>query len=460
MSHWWQRRSLKLRLTLWYAAVTLLVVALFAFVVFEVVEHRLAAEIDRQLRIDFDVIEGQLDADAAGSIRWLVRGAHGDEGFARFSAWFEVWSEDKRLLLRHWPVNDTEIKHPLPAPRESALRFVTVELEPGLHVRTMERPARVRSRGVIIRAFRDESDMRRTLHDIVDVFLLAAPIAAAVAALGGYLLAWRSLRPIGAMAARAQEITSESLGRRLPVANAHDELGQLAAVFNGTLQRLEDSFAELRRFTADASHELRTPLTALRAVGEEALRERDHPAIGSMLEEAQRLEELIESLLTLARLEGGTAEPKREAVNVYTLASEVRETLKVLAAEKQQTVALTGDTSLNLATDRLLLRQALTNVLHNAIRYAPPRSTIRIGIERTNDAAVIFFADEGPGIAPEHQAKIFDRFYRVDKARSRSEGGHGLGLAISKFAVERQGGRITVESTLGKGSVFHLRFPL
>lgn len=456
MNRWWQGRSLKLRLMLWFAAVTLLVVALFAFVVFEAVEHRLASEIDRQLRIDFDVFEAQLDADTAGKVQWLVRGAHGDEGFARLSAWFEVWSEDKQLLLRHWPVRESDIKHPRPAPLESALRFATVELEHGLHVRIMERPARVRTLGVIVRVFREESDMRRTLRDIVEVFLLAAPIAAAVAALGGYVLARRSLNPITAMATRARNITSESLGQRLPVANPHDELGQLAAVFNDTLHRLESSFSELRRFTADASHELRTPLTALRAVGEDALRVHDHPAISSMLEEAQRLEELMESLLTLARMEGGKIQISREPVAVHEFVTEVRDMLRVLAVEKQQVVEIISDRALTVHADRLLLRQALTNVLHNAIRYAPAQSRISIAIEQTSEAVVIVVADEGPGIAPEHLGRIFDRFYRVDEARSRADGGHGLGLAIAKSSVERQGGRLDVESMVGRGSIFRI----
>lgn len=459
MSLWWHRRSLKLRLTLWFAAVTLFVVALFAVVVFEVVEHRLASEIDRQLRIDFDVVEAQLDTDATGNVRWLVRGAHGDEGFARLSAWFEVWSEDKQLLLRHWPVQESDIKNPLPPPLEPALRFATVELERGLHVRIMERPARIRTRGVIVRVLRDESDMRRTLREIIEVFLLAAPIAAAMAALGGYVLARRSLLPLGAMAERAKNITSESLTQRLPVANPHDELGQLAAVFNDTLHRLENSFSELRRFTADASHELRTPLTALRSVGEDALREHDHPAISSMLEEAQRLEELMESLLTLARLEGGKTQITREPIRVHELVSEVREMLKVLATEKQQSVEISGDTIPTAQADRLLLRQAVTNVLHNAIRHAPAGSSIRITIEVDSHEVMIAIADEGPGIAPEHHAKIFDRFYRVDKARARADGGHGLGLAIAKSAVERQSGRIKVDSASGSGSIFRIHLP-
>jgi signal transduction histidine kinase len=259
MKNRWKRGSLKLRLTFWYAVVTGIVLTVFAWVTYEIVEHRLGAELDRQLRIDFDLVEAQLDTDASGEIRWLVQGAHGDEGFARLSAWFEVWSENKQLLLRHWPVREADIKQPLAAPLGYSLRFYTVQLEPDLNVRLMERPARVHERGVVVRLFRDETDMRRTLQQIVEVFVLAMPLAVFLASFGGYFVARRSLAPVAAMAEQARTITSESLGERLPNRNPHDELGQLATVFNETLQRLENSFVELKRFTADASHELRTP---------------------------------------------------------------------------------------------------------------------------------------------------------------------------------------------------------
>ncbi len=450
MKNWWKRSSLKLRLAVWHAAATTVVLAVFAAFVYEVVEHRLAAEIDRQLRIDFDLIEAQLETDAGGGIRWLVQGAHGEEGFARLSAWFEVWSEDKELLLRHWPVRESEIKSPLPAPLGAALRFQTIELEPSLPVRLMERPARVRERGVIVRLFRDESEMRRTLRQIVEVFALGLPLAVFLSSLGGYLI--------------AGQITSESLSERLPNPNPHDELGQLAGVFNQTLQRLEGSFTELKRFTADASHELRTPLTALRAVGEVALRQPGDPAvlretIGSMLEEAQRLNDLIESLLTLARMESGKVRLQPEPIRVPEFLNEVRDSLSVLATEKQQTIELVGDADVVQTADRRLLRQAVLNIVHNAIRYAPSQSRITVRCSRRNGAAVIEVADEGPGIAPEHRQRIFDRFYRIDQARSRAEGGHGLGLAITKWSVEHQGGRIETESELGKGSVFRIVLP-
>jgi len=464
VSSWWKRQTLKLRLTLWYAAATAVVLGVFAWVAYEVVEHRLDAELDRQLRIDFDLVEAQLDVDATGKIRWLVQGAHGDEGFARLSAWFEVWSEDKQLLFRHWPVREADIKNPLPAPLESSLRFQTIELEEALHVRVMERPARLHERGVVVRVLRDESDMRRTLREIVEVFLLAAPLAVLLASLVGYFVARRSLLPVAAMAGQARQITSESLGERLPVRNPHDELGQLATVFNQTLQRLDNSFAELKRFTADASHELRTPLTALRTVGEVALRQGDNPAalretIGSMLEEAQRLNDLIESLLTLARMESGKVSIAPESVRLAELAADVRDSLNVLATEKQQALELAGDDSVTVNADRVLLRQALLNIVHNAVRYSPPQTHITMSTLRRDGLACIEVTDQGPGIASEHLPKIFERFYRVDTARSRDAGGHGLGLAIAKWSVERQGGRIEVESAVGQGSTFRLLLP-
>ena len=459
MNGWWRSRALKLRLTLWYAAASAVVLALFAWIVFEVVEHRLRAEMDRQLRIDFDLVEAQLEGDPSGKIRWLLQGAHGDEGFARLSAWFEVWSEHKDLLLRHWPIREADIKSPLPAPTGSMLRFYSVELEGEVYVRVMERPARVHDRGVVVRMLRDESGMRHTLREIVEVFLLVAPLATLLAAFGGYLIARRSLRPLTAMAEHAKKISSESLNERLPIANPRDELGQLAEVFNDTLQRLDRSFAELKRFTADASHELRTPLTALRAVGEVALREHDHPAISSMLEEAQRLEELIESLLTFARMEAGKVSTQLEKVAIDELLRDVAESVQVLAAEKSQTLDVDGD-PVTVSADRLLLRQALLNIVHNAIRYSPAGTRITLCARQRNGHLAIEVIDQGPGIAPEHQTRIFERFYRVDKARSRTEGGHGLGLAIAKWAVERQRGRIELQSEVGKGSVFRVILPL
>jgi signal transduction histidine kinase len=175
-----------------------------------------------------------------------------------------------------------------------------------------------------------------------------------------------------------------------------------------------------------------------------------------MLEEAQRLQDLIESLLTLARMESGKVGVQLEPLQVGVILREVCDSLHILAAEKHQTIDLVETESPTASGDRLLLRQALLNIVDNAVRYAPPESRITLRAAAQDGAVVIAVTDQGPGIAPEHHAKIFDRFYSVNKARARTEGGNGLGLAIAKWAVERQGGHIQVESSIGNGTTFRI----
>jgi heavy metal sensor kinase len=317
---------------------------------------------------------------------------------------------------------------------------------------------------VILRVFRDESPHRGTLRRILAGLALGMPVAVLLAGLAGYAMAGRTLRPVREMASAARRITSDSLGSRLPNPNPHDELGQLATVFNETLQRIESSFDALKRFTADASHELRTPLTALRSVGEVALRE-DRSAdelretIGSMLEEAQRLNDLADTLLLLARAESGRLPLQRERFALDDLIREACERLEVLAAEKNQRIEIATAPGISIEADRILLRQALTNLLHNAIRHGPADSPIMVRTAASGTGVLIEITDQGPGIPPEHRGKIFERFYRIDKARSRADGGTGLGLAIARLFVEQHGGRIELESPATGGNCFRIVLP-
>ncbi len=459
-----RRQSLTLRLVSWHAATALVIVLVLAMITRHVVAQRLVHELDRQLRIDFDIIEGQVE-ESGDRLAWPLRGSHGEEGYARMAAWFEVWSEEGKLLLRHWPVPETEAHDRLGPPDGQQLHFYSAEVEPGLFARVMERPARIEHRDVILRILRDESGLRRTQHELAEMFLVGLPLAVLLAVAGGWFVACRSLAPVRAMAAQAKEISASSLSQRLPVANPHDELGRLATVFNATLQRLESSFAELRRFAADASHELRTPLTALRAEGEVALNSVREPeqfrqSIGAMLEEAQRLQDLVDSLLTLARAEADQRPLNRVPIELGALTREAVESLRILADEKQQQLAVEANVDLPATGDAALLRHALLNLVHNAIRYTPAGGRILATCSRRGREAVVEVCDNGEGIAPEHQANVFERFYRVDKTRSRSEGGAGLGLAIAKLAVERHGGRIELESAPGKGSTFRVLLSL
>ena len=277
----------------------------------------------------------------------------------------------------------------------------------------------------------------------------------------GYFIAGRLLKPLREMAALIRRLPASPLRQRLPVANPRDELGQLAASCNEILRQLEASFVELDRLTADVSHELRTPLTAMRAVGEVALRDRNpavlHDALGSMLEEISRMNQLIERLLLLTRSEDSEMPLQMEAGLVRQVLAEVSEALSLVAAEKQQQLATECPDHLLAVFDPALLRLALLNLAQNAIRYSPAGKPINLRACAGPDGVVVEVADQGPGIAKEHQQKIFERFYRVDKARSRAEGGVGLGLAIVKWAVERMGGRVELDSEPGRGSVFRIR---
>ena len=284
--------------------------------------------------------------------------------------------------------------------------------------------------------------------------------SAALAA-AGWMIAKRAMAPFREMVEQARRLSVKSLKERFPVANPHDEAGQLAAALNDLLEQIQTAFAELDRLTADVSHELRTPLTAMRAVGEVALRERNpailHDAVGSMVEEIVRMNQLIDRLLLLTRSDQSEMPLQMEAGPVRAVLVGVNDALSLVAEEKQQHLTTECPDHLLAVFDPALLRLALMNLTQNAIRYSPAGKPIKLRAFAQQDDVAIEVADEGPGIAPEHQQKIFERFYRVDKARSRSDGGAGLGLAIVKWSVERMGGAVELESQPGRGSVFRIR---
>jgi len=308
-----------------------------------------------------------------------------------------------------------------------------------------------------------EDRFQQQLREILVVLVLGLPLIVVLAGLGGYVLARRALSPIDHLAGEARRITAERLHQRLSVPNEHDEIGRLAAVINDTFARLESSFDQLRRFTADASHELRTPLSVIRGIGEHALRETRTPpeykdAMGSMLEEVDRLTRLVDTLLKLSRGDAGTIRLTRDVLDLGDLTREVVSSLGILAEERQQRLQVVAAEDVRVSADRLVLRDAITNVVDNAIKYGPARSTIDVRVDADAEQATVTVRDAGPGVPAEHRERIFDRFYRVDEGRSREMGGTGLGLAIAKWAVEANGGQISLD-TATTGSVFRITLP-
>lgn len=309
-----------------------------------------------------------------------------------------------------------------------------------------------------------QQHLEQQLGEILFVLAVGFPAVLLLAGAGGYALARRALSPIDQLATEARRITAERLHERLTVPNDQDEIGRLAAVINDTFARLESSFERLRRFTSDASHELRTPLSVIRGVGEMGLRETRTPeeyqeALSSMLEEVDRLTRLVDTLLRLSRADAGTIPLARQVVDLGRVTQDVAGSLAVAAEERQQRFDVEVAEDLRVYCDPLLVREALANVVDNAIKYGPIGSPIAIRSGITRGRASIVVADSGPGIAPSERERIFDRFYRIDEARSRETGGTGLGLAIAKWAVEANGGRISLEPS-DRGSVFQIEFPL
>jgi heavy metal sensor kinase len=312
--------------------------------------------------------------------------------------------------------------------------------------------------------------LRSRVEETAAVLLLAFPLGVGLAGFAGYQLARRALDPLAKMAARAELITATQLSQRLPVSNPSDELGHMAQVLNQLLARLEDSFTQLRRFTSDVSHELRTPLAAIRSVGEVGLQSDKSTAeyreiIGSMLEEVSRLTAMVESLLTISRADAGQISLQRSQFLLSDLIGEAAELVQILAEEKNQDLRVAVHENPQIVADRSLLRLAVVNLLHNAVRYSPESTAILAAISQVGTAsgqtwAQLEVIDSGPGIPKNEQTKVFDRFYRLDASRSQEKGGTGLGLAIAKWAVEINGGRIGVQTTDRGSSRFFIQLPV
>ena len=313
-------------------------------------------------------------------------------------------------------------------------------------------------------AFTPEDWVEHQVTEVLIVLVSGLPIVIGLAGVAGYLMARRALAPIDHLAAEARRMSADRLHERLAVPNQHDEIGRLAAVFNDALTRIEASFEQLRRFTADASHELRTPLSVIRGIGELGLREERaaseyQDAIGSMLEEVDRLTRLVDTLLRLSRGDAGTVTLSPESIKLADLARDVSASLQVLAEERGQRIQLGLNAEPSVVADRLVLREALTNIVDNAIKHGPATSTITMTIDVVGAQAHLSVKDEGPGIPAGHRDRIFARFYRIDESRSREMGGTGLGLAIAKWAVEANGGQLTLAGG-DAGTVFSIILPL
>ena len=451
--------TLRVRLTLWHMAAMVVVLAIYAAAVLTLVTRQLSGTLDARLRSDYRWAASMAERAPDGSLTWFEGAPWAEE-----SPWLQVWTPDGRELFR------TAVAWRLPVPGSETLadapdgRIVAMPAEPAPFRILTDRTV-VAGDPVVIQVGRSEALMREEVRDLALLLVLGLPLSVAAAGLGGYWLARRALAPLDRMTARAREITARRLHDRLPVDQPGDELGRLATVFNEMLARLESSFAEMRRFTSNVSHELRTPLTAIRSVGEVSLRSRRDAAayratIESMLEEADRLATLVERLLTVARADHGDRPRADEAIDLGTLADAVVEQLAVLAEEKQQSLTVTRNGSQPVCRgDRIVLRQALVNLVDNAIRYTPPGGSIDVRVDAANGDSILEVRDTGPGVPESSASALFDRLHHDPADPGNGVPPKGLGLAIARWAVEAHHGRLAYSRTPADETTFHITLP-
>lgn len=399
----------------------------------------------------------------AGGNRGQAPGLDLPEEFAELFAgpedrrmYFLIWNHDGKVLEKS--ASAPELAYPNLKMRENELpmRLVRQRAE----FREVVLAGRFETNILVGRTLRHDTAM---LHRFAGILTLSAMGILAVGLVGGWWFSGRAIQPLKAMSRTAESISVQSLSQRIDVAETDSELGQLAVVLNKTFDRLQAAFERQVRFTADASHELRTPVAVMLAQIELSLArqrsEQDYrDALGTCLRAAQRMKLLIENLLVLARLDAGATELTLEPVALDQVTHDAVELIAPLAGQRR--IIVNCDLApVTVQGDRHRLAQVLTNLLTNAVRYNIDDGQIDVTVREDNSAAIVTIRDTGIGIAPEHLAHIFDRFFRVDPARSRSEGSSGLGLAICQSLVAAHHGTLTARSTLGEGTTMELRLP-
>jgi len=460
-----RRLSVRTRLTLWYSGVLLAIVLVISAFSYFMLHRSLIRDADVQL-----VMVGQVVRDAGiGEAKRSGAELHQILGPEFFDIFFRVTGPDgqeeggsEALRGRPLPLSvearergragESTFETVVLAGRERVrARLLTIPLtrEPA--------PARFIQVGV---AF-DEID--HALVGYLETLAVMVPLGLGLAATGGALLARSALNPVDRMSRTARRITAEDLTRRLTLGGTGDELDHHAGTLNAMFDRLEEAFAHVRRFAADAAHELRTPLTALKGGIEVALRAQRSPeqyreVLRSSLEEVDRLIRLAENLLLLSRLRMGEPSP-REPVELEPLLMDVLDVGARLADGRGVTVRLGRVEPLTVEGDLSTLRRALLNLVENAIKYTQAGGKVELSAERDGHQAVVEVRDTGVGMDPADVDRIFEPFVRLDPARARDTGGSGLGLSIVRSIVSTHAGTLSVQSARGAGSTFTIRLP-
>ncbi len=461
-------QSIRFRLTLWYVAILALILCSFSTFLYLILSQSLHQDMDSKIKSIADFIAASYSSPFAKygrNLDKLIEEATGERPTGKF---IQVLDAKGRIGLKSGSLGRFQLPISRQASRNAAqgrltfetnrtiaawpIRIVTVPIVEGPRITN------------IVQVASSLEDVEKALKTLLLILSITIPSLLAVASVGGHFLANRALRPVDDVANTARAITSHNLNKRIRIKKTKDEIGRLAETFNEMISRLDESFRKTRQFSADASHELKTPLTVLKGEIEVALRrartdDEYRTILRSNLEEINNMTRVVDDLLLLSRADTGEVPLTKSTVDLSEFLSEIQVQAQLLATPKSIDIHFHDNQQVHILADPLRLKSMMLNLIENGIKYSLPGGRIDIALDKTDGFAVITVTDQGIGIPQEALPHIFDRFYRVDKARSRQEGGSGLGLSICKWIAEAHGGNISARSDLGKGSVFVIRIP-
>lgn len=475
--------SIRTRLTYWFTSVLALILIAFAVSTYLFLDYTIRRQTDTTLQqiagslaaaVSNEQSDGDGEGDTPQSVRHLdaIQEAMSDMRFRNYTIF--VSDAQGNIISTD---NETSGDSSLSAGQMAKLArdFSLSAKQSALSKEAGETDFRVFARkdavdgqqfNIFVARALDDEDM--ILARFRDILLISVPLVLVLAGFGGYFLARKTLSPVAEMSETASDISAKNLHARLPVKNEKDELGGLAIIFNSLLGRLENSFENQRRFMADASHELRTPLAIVRGESEVALSKNNRtPAeyqesLAIVHDESKRLTRIVEDLFTLARADSGQYQAKMTEMYLDELLADCVHKVRVLAEKRRVSVNLCGFEEMPMRGDEQLLRRLFMNLLDNAIKYNREGGQVSVRGEKNAEFYRITISDTGAGISKEDEAKIFGRFYRADKARSRAAetvtSGAGLGLSIAQWIAELHRGKIELVSSGGVGSTFAVVF--
>lgn len=458
-----KRLSIGVRLTVWYLAIFALGELVFGAGMWMILRENLYDMVDDDIESQVEDLKSFLQSQKPEiSMAKLQEGVNQAYAIEHSGDFLALYADGELIYRSSFLQAHPSVLLPPGQVQEAAYRRSEIDKRT---FRFIFEKFTVGGRGYTVEMGLPADDAVETLRVFRYYLLMFAPALLLVAGLLGFWMSRRALSPVDALVRTARDVSGANLSERLQKLNTGDELQRLSDTLNEMLDRIEAAFLRVTQFTADASHELRTPVALIRTEAELALRRSRGEAeyresLRHILLEAERTSALIEQLLSIARADAGRETLHFQTLDLSESVRTVAESWKQVAAMREIdfTASIAAENTF-VAGDETLLRRLLDVLLDNAFKYTQSPGSVHFSVQHRGEEAVIEVRDSGVGIPPEEQSRIFERFYRVDKARSRAQGGTGLGLAIAKWIVDQHHGTITVESQSGQGATFRVELP-